>query len=499
MKDRDDFDKEVRNLHVLKGSLTIHKNIMLHLATITHGQKNYILLPYAELGDLELLLHCGVDFDGQQTYKFEEKFKAFANNNSTFNLPFALFRQLCLLADALRWLHTGIRTDRDAVKIYFAHMDLKPSNILVEHDCESPVGRWMLSDFGISAYKEEQTSLKVNPGNHFSKMTMNTKPRRHEGTYQAPEVRSLGTTSTVDEREVGRKSDIWSFGCMLCEVLVFALGKVRLVKEFERVRREKRDDDYFYEGKTPVGGAYLSAGPPAEEYQVRDSITKWLECLPKKYDNHLRWIDCCVGTIQKLLDVSAKARPNADRLVEMAEHLQSHSSAPATGHNRDCAILNPGIVRSPIAPSEVGGAVPSVGFDPPALYRTDTSGTELILPKDLPWRTSLARSSMSFDLRRKAQPPLSSDLPKQKSVTDVALASTGNRIVYLVNTSAGPQAHIFNISLIKKSFSEPTIINLPLDKGWKRIALAEEYLVAWGHSSARAEKLVRSWLGVKFL
>lgn len=73
-------------------------------------------------------------------------------------------------------------------------------------------------------------------------------------------------------------------------------------------------------------------------------------------------------------------------------------------------------------------------------------------------------------------------------VTDVALASTGSLAAYLV----GSFIHIFDIRLEETSATARSPLPLPSGKGWKSIAVAGSYLVAWGHSSTSGKKLVRT-------
>ena len=160
---------------------------MKHLATITHGSKHYILLPLTDHLDLELFLHCGISDDGKRLYNFEDRFPALKGGDLTT----ALFHQLYLVAHALSWLHSGISMEQSRSRIFCAHMGLKPSNILVENAKDSLVGRWMLSDFGISVFKEDtqkQDSEYVSIGDYYSQITTKTRLRRAKGTYQAPEV-----------------------------------------------------------------------------------------------------------------------------------------------------------------------------------------------------------------------------------------------------------------------------------------------------------------------
>lgn len=299
---------------------------MKHLATITHGSKHYILLPLADHLDLELFLHCGISDDGKRLYNFEDRFPSLKGGGLTT----ALFHQLYLVAHALSWLHSGISMEQSHSRIFCAHMDLRPSNILVENAKGSPVGRWMLSDFGISVFREDtqkQDSEYVSIGDYYSQITTKTRLRCAKGTYQAPEVTirepSWDQLShfSPGQKEVARKSDVWSFGCILSDVLVFELGRDKLVKNFQVVRKGHLSDDYFYLDKTTSSPS--ASGSP-EQYQVRPWIVEWLQHLPGKFDRPAEWLDCCVATILDILIIDVERRPDANRVLEMTNHICTH-------------------------------------------------------------------------------------------------------------------------------------------------------------------------------
>jgi serine/threonine protein kinase len=525
MKVDEEFKNEVENLQILKESLTTHRNIMLHLATITHGLHHYILLPYAKHGDLEVFLHCGIDQSGSKIYDFNQRFR---NVERKEDLAYALFHQSYLLADALDWLHSGIRVGLTANRIFCAHMDLKPSNVLVEHDEESPIGRWMLSDFGISVFKEESTrhdSVYVSIGDYYSQITMNTRPKRHEGTYQAPEVKASEDAAdqvsqlTPDQRGIGRKSDVWSFGCIFSEVLAFALGRNELVKRFQMVRKGEMANDYFY---MEEGATFLAAPNAIKKYQLRPSIVKWLKHLPETYAHPRNWLNCCVGTILKVLKADADERPTARELQELAWHVLKHLKASRSGDDLHCPILNPNktpplpqdnnTIALPKPSTSISIMLPdSINNPPHALENeplsqnrsssvaAETESTLITEPDSNP--PSAHRASINPDRRIELLSSSSCRLRTQRdaplcsagTIIDVSLTSLGNLAAYLVGCSI----HIFDIELKKNLATEKLHFPLlPDERGWKSVAVAGSYVVAWGHSRSRGKKLVRTWLEV---
>jgi serine/threonine protein kinase len=339
---RKDFAQEVDNLQILKESLTHHDRIMLHLATIEHGPKHYILLPYANYGDLEQFLHCGIGPDRKPKYDFDQRFKEVGNSDCTHQL----LRQCWSLANALVWLHTGITIEKTLRNVFCVHMDLKPANILIKSDPDSVVGKWMISDFGISVLTEEtkrQDSEYVSIGDYYSQLTVNTRPKRREGTYQAPEVKLSEnvyeqlSNLTPDQKGIGRRSDIWSYGCIFSEVLAFALGRDKLVIEFQAARKRK-GMDYFFVEKADHGHLLVPDNIP-KQFEVYSPILTWLDGLCDKATTHQRWVDCYVETIKKILIVDTAIRPDATDLLKLVNHVKEHVATPRRSTPVDCPLL----------------------------------------------------------------------------------------------------------------------------------------------------------------
>lgn len=212
---RGDFKAETKTLNMLASALSKHDRLVKHLAFITVKDDNdpgapkefNILLPMANT-DLKQLL-------------YQDRFSRHCNN------IIHLMKEALNLVDALDWLHQDKLID-DKMQV-FCHMDLKLDNILVYEleEEKSPAGCWKISDFGISSVKERRpnaqlrNTLQKSPAETLALLVgedpMLTSKKREPGMYSAPEVH---------ERKgmVGPPSDVWSFGCILFQVLARGIG-----------------------------------------------------------------------------------------------------------------------------------------------------------------------------------------------------------------------------------------------------------------------------------
>jgi serine/threonine protein kinase len=287
--------------------------------------EHHILLPWADHFDLDYFLREGYPYLGEPLYDFKLRFPKIK--------PATMLRDTCVqmyyISDALKWLHTGFVGHLQR-RVHFAHMDLKPNNILIDRDRESTVGKWILTDFGISTFKEDDEAASADLVS-FENLTFRTTPARQPGAYQPPE------TEKTDQRSAGRRGDIWAFGCIFAEVLSFALGQRAAVEGFRRSRTQTQNmdgaqagqnrprNDFFYEEyrETVQVNGRLGA-QIRQSYRLRSGVDKWLGKLPTEYAYPNRTIDCCVQTIRDILEVDGSKRIGAERLVQKMEHVAYH-------------------------------------------------------------------------------------------------------------------------------------------------------------------------------
>jgi phosphate transport system substrate-binding protein len=210
-----------------------HPNIVQILTVLTEGGQNYIVMEYVE---------SGLDK------------RLFAQRGAPLPLPEAVDISLQVL-DALEYTHTL----REGALI---HRDIKPANILLKAD-----GNVRLTDFGIAL--ESNGARRTMAG-----QVLGT------ALYMSPE-------QIVAPSRVGRQTDIYSFACVLYEMLTgrtpfgsdsetdFSIQSDHMNRTPEPVRRFNasvperfewivlkalaKDPNYRFQSCREMGGALLTA------------------------------------------------------------------------------------------------------------------------------------------------------------------------------------------------------------------------------------------------
>ncbi|GAT22100.1 hypothetical protein RIB2604_01501300 [Aspergillus luchuensis] len=296
------FLKEHKNLTILKESLTTQRHILQHYTAVDHDPHNYyILFPYAEHGDLYHFL-----YGGPGSYEIHNQFPGIPEESDTAIFK-PLLRQCWALACAIEWLHDNIQVDGE--HIMCAHLDLKPDNILIMNDASSVVGKWMISDFGISVLEPHKlgSSRPLSVGGCYRGPTIEVNPHRGRGTYRPPEA-IIRTGSTVTANKIGRRSDIWAYGCIFTEVLAWAIGRREGVGHLAEERQIGATNDYYWDEHF-----VQSLSPLATGFKVRDSVVRWLAHTQNSTE---RVVGEWVKTIKEILIIDKEHRPKAQELVD---------------------------------------------------------------------------------------------------------------------------------------------------------------------------------------
>jgi serine/threonine protein kinase len=249
---------ELDNLAIL--NCLKHPNIVELLGSYIHDSKQNLIFPRASRGDLSNLL----EGDRQPQFASNESFLV-----ALGALSFAV-ETVHNLADAnLQLTRSG------------CHHDIKPKNILVDG------AHFILADFGLSKFKDpEQTS--------------ETTFRVGEGYYMAPEGQDVD--GEFEKHAIRRSSDIWSFGCIIAELLTYMMKGPAGVMEFKDRRKFKLKNwvlFHFHAGNEP-----------------NDGVTKWLSHLEYEASQSSSGIDprTCLLLLQlvkTMLAMRPDDRPNA--------------------------------------------------------------------------------------------------------------------------------------------------------------------------------------------
>lgn len=209
-----------------------------------------------------------------------------------------LLQQAGCLADALNFLHDG-SYHPDEGKVCLAHNDLKPDNILVFHQPGYPVGIWKIADLGLSRIKSgtREDSVEQDGTSDMSQPSLQqpaarfapTYAKRPPGAYTAPESQKRMRVDPI-------QGDIWSFGCILSEILAFAIGGTQTLREFNVLRYDRNDRFYERCDQSPTG------------YRLKPKVFNWLSNIHVQYPTVGLWATECVDLIFRILGVhDAKA------------------------------------------------------------------------------------------------------------------------------------------------------------------------------------------------
>ncbi|OQE34584.1 hypothetical protein PENCOP_c017G04971 [Penicillium coprophilum] len=231
------YDVEVRHLNHLRSSLSAHKRIISDLAIFTIRNELNIIMPWADM-DLEDFLVGG--------YKEMQPTPCLTD----------LIQESRKVASAIDFLHTHLQLESEWPEFHhqaICHADLKPRNILVFKRDGSSTGIWRITDFGVSRIAHRD----IPGASGYSTSINNHAPRG--GAYRAPEAQSQ------------RRSDVWSFGCILVRVFALGLDPASL-PELDKMRKGPPNarvyDDCFYRGS-----------PPA----LNSAVEAWIKNLPVRY------------------------------------------------------------------------------------------------------------------------------------------------------------------------------------------------------------------------
>lgn len=282
------FYRECRVLSFL--NCLEHPNIVELLGSYTCDGIHSLLFPVAS-GDLLQMLRSPEhpDFKSEADYIFA----------------------LCGLASGMYKLH-NFCLDEFSTRLIGCHHDIKPQNILVQD------GKLLLADFGLSNFKDvaqsSDTSFKIG-----------------DGRYMAPECED--PAHDFKPGRIGRKSDIWSFGCVVVELLTYMTRGPAGVLKFQESRRvtvaERFTSFAFHAGRQPNPGVeawldQMQLGASPSVFGLVQLVRDMLQVEPKDRPTaeqatlSLGWLalESHFRTVSASYGMLARGRTNLDLLIE---------------------------------------------------------------------------------------------------------------------------------------------------------------------------------------
>ncbi|KAI9739969.1 MAG: hypothetical protein M1818_005025 [Claussenomyces sp. TS43310] len=268
----DDYQNELGNLSSLK--LLKNPNLMHLLGSYTHRKKHNFIFPKARGGDLAAF------FKNERPTQFRE--------------DDSLILALSRLASAVGEVHEFLVTDLLLASIG-CHHDIKPSNILVDDD------QFILADFGLARFKDfsqaSETMFKIG-----------------QGYCLAPECQELG--DDFDRHIIHRSSDIWSFGCVIADLITYMLhGPAGIIKFKQQRRFQVATNVYYYFHK----GSEANIG-----------VERWLHELESRSS---RPVVMLIELTRKMLSIEPELRPTARQVAADIRFIALYAIADKVSHS----------------------------------------------------------------------------------------------------------------------------------------------------------------------
>ena len=267
---------------------------MSYIAALTYQGKFLIIMPLARNFNLEIFLHAGKLPHEIYSHRFEEKYdskEAFPWLRKERVVQKAMIEEMSQIAGALAWLHNGLDIAQED-KLFVAHMDLKPENILIYGDprnVNTPVGRWTLTDFGISAFYRDPKAPLNGLQNRQTRSSFEVVDVSSDqvhggyGPYRSPEA------SLTGKHFDPRCCDLWSYGGILLDILAFAMHNDLGVQKLREARRRDLCDCFF---SASFPSARKKTKDNVNMFQLKGSIIGWRDEVLDQSDS--KWINMCL-------------------------------------------------------------------------------------------------------------------------------------------------------------------------------------------------------------
>jgi serine/threonine protein kinase len=252
---------ELKNLAILNHLQ--HPNIAKLLACYSYQYKINLIFPLAEQGTLRDLLNAD---RGYITDELKD-----------FTVDYKVLRALAGLSSALDSVHNYVNHKID-LRLSGLHHDLNPKNVLISRST------FLLGDFGLSRFKDV-----LEPSRTLWRDTL--------GYYAAPECLEL---DTMKKPLIGRKSEIWAFGCMLADIAIWMLFGPAGILEFTSTRK--------FSAGAGVTLAVFHHGIGAKNPVVEEWTRKLHNQAPHSWQP-------LIALIERMLSIDEACRPNSTQVT----------------------------------------------------------------------------------------------------------------------------------------------------------------------------------------
>ncbi|GAW21444.1 hypothetical protein ANO14919_109630 [Xylariales sp. No.14919] len=288
----EDFKRETRAL--LNFSARPHKHVVRLLAAFRHGDSFYFLFPWAPGGSLRSFWR-----EHPQPVVCTESVTWVAEQ--CLGVATALHEIHCRI-DEGRTLHHDYAQRCASSRVRGYHGDIKAENILLfEGDRYGYSHIWKIGDFGVS-----NSFLVASRGGDI--------PNGFTPAYQAPEHHIKG--------RIDGCADIWSFGCLLLETVVWLLRGWEGLLQFElarrgpglAVRQDNIKKDCFFDMAHPSTGTVPFP-------VLKASVLQCIEALSYDQNGSPFLRDLLHLILRYLLDVNKQSRLTSGALVQTLRQL----------------------------------------------------------------------------------------------------------------------------------------------------------------------------------
>jgi len=417
-----------------------------------------ILFEWAALGDLEDFLNSGMAEDETQIYKFTSTMKdADLGSGNEHMFASHVFEQASKLASAVKWLHNG-----EGGK-YVAHMDIKPRNILVcSPERGYPVGKWKLSDFGITHVRNETSEVALP---HYLRKLGVPDFMPRAGTYQPP------YQDRVSE-ESERFADVWALGCVLEELLAFAIGRTEAVRAFRESRQQQNRQQH-------------GRGSDCFHYRTNDTHTR------TEFDLQAfkvpQWAEFVRRTIEPMRAISPSQRPRMEIVITYLTTIKGHlrnwtDALPLPAADKSTTITGP-------APEDSVNSLQSDELSTPRTNTPSQRSASLALSSQMTLSTTITRRSSILPTMKDWKPKLldlhswlNSSAKQDIEVVAVAPNHDGKSVAVLTRCRKVHSVKVLSLHPTKEELSVPKTLTIePLKiTNATSIAYCRNVLCVWG-------------------